>query len=164
MGSSHAIADYDFSRGARSARLQRGARSRRDAVHCACRDFVRSQDCVDIADFAAANEAELSQIVDLPHGAPSHDSFSRLFRLLDPEEMAEAFARFKAALRAELGLPSAKGVVAVDGKSLRPRLRASGRAFMPPLMISVWDAPRRGCPWRAAMRRAATKWRRPWRR
>ena len=25
--------------------------------------------CVDIADFAVANEAELSQIVDLPHGA-----------------------------------------------------------------------------------------------
>jgi hypothetical protein len=40
--------------------------------------------CVDIADFAAANEAELAQIVDLPHGAPSRDSFSRLFRLLDP--------------------------------------------------------------------------------
>jgi predicted transposase YbfD/YdcC len=95
--------------------------------------------CVDIADFAAANEAELSQIVDLPHGAPSHDSFSRLFRLLDPEEMAEAFGRFKAALRAELGLPPAKGVVAVDGKSLR-RGYERGRAFMPPLMISVWDA------------------------
>ena len=98
-----------------------------------------AQTCVDIADFAAANEAELSQIVDLPHGAPSHDSFSRLFRLLDPEEMAEAFARFKAALRAELGLPSAKGIVAVDGKSLR-RGYERGRAFMPPLMISVWDA------------------------
>ena len=40
---------------------------------------------------------------------------------------------------AELGLPSAKGVVAVDGKSLR-RGYARGRAFMPPLMISVWDA------------------------
>ena len=49
--------------------------------------------CVDIADFAAANEAELAQIVDLPHGAPSHDSFSRLFRLLDPAEMGEAFAK-----------------------------------------------------------------------
>ena len=95
--------------------------------------------CVDIADFAAANEAELSQIVDLPHGAPSHDSFSRLFRLLDPEEMAEAFARFNAALRAGLGLPPATGVVAVDGKSLR-RGYERGRAFMPPLMISVWDA------------------------
>jgi predicted transposase YbfD/YdcC len=95
--------------------------------------------CVDIADFAAVNQAELSQIVDLPHGAPSHDSFSRLFRLLDPEQMAEAFGRFKAALRAEFGLPSAKGVVAVDGKSLR-RGYERGRAFMPPLMISVWDA------------------------
>jgi predicted transposase YbfD/YdcC len=95
--------------------------------------------CVDIADFAAANEAELSQIVDLPHGAPSHDSFSRLFRLLDPEEMTEAFARFQTALRAALGLPAAKGVVAVDGKSLR-RGYERGRVFMPPLMISVWDA------------------------
>jgi hypothetical protein len=57
--------------------------------------------CVDIADFAAANEGELSQIVDLPHGAPSHDSFSRLFRLLDPEEMTAAFARFHTAARAQ---------------------------------------------------------------
>ena len=89
--------------------------------------------------FAAANQAELAQIVDLPHGAPSHDSFSRLFRLLDPEEMTEAFARFQTALRAELGLPPAKGVVAVDGKSLR-RGYERGRSFMPPLMISVWDA------------------------
>ena len=95
--------------------------------------------CVDIADFAAANEGELSQIVDLPHGAPSHHSFSRLFRLLDPEEMTAAFARFHTALRAELGLPPAKGVIAVDGKSLR-RGYQRGRAFMPPLMISVWDA------------------------
>ena len=59
------------------------------ATLCGAKTFV------DIADFAAAIEAELAQIVDLPHGAPSHDSFSRLFRLLDPEEMTEAFARFQ---------------------------------------------------------------------
>jgi predicted transposase YbfD/YdcC len=95
--------------------------------------------CVDIADFAAANEADLAEIVDLPHGAPSHDSFSRLFRLLDPDEMAKIFARFVKALREGLGLPPAKGVVAIDGKRLR-RGYERGRAFMPPLMISVWDA------------------------
>jgi DDE family transposase len=95
--------------------------------------------CVDIADFAAANEDDLAQIVDLPHGAPSHDSFSRLFRLLDPDEMAKIFARFVKALREGLGLPPAKGVVAIDGKRLR-RGYEHGRAFMPPLMISVWDA------------------------
>ena len=98
-----------------------------------------AKSCVDISDFAAAHEEELGRIVDLAHGAPSHDSFSRLFRLLDPEELAELFARFAKALRAGLGLPAARGVVAIDGKRLR-RGYQRGRAFMPPLMISVWDA------------------------
>jgi hypothetical protein len=53
--------------------------------------------------------AELADIVDLPHGAPSHDSFSRVFRLLDPEELARAFARFTAALRQGLGLGPVAG-------------------------------------------------------
>src|SRR5262249_23854619 len=81
----------------------------------------------------------LAEIVDLRHGAPSHDSFSRLFRLLDPEELAKAFARFVAALREGLGLGPAKGVVAIDGKRLR-RGYERGRSHMPPLMVSVWDA------------------------
>jgi predicted transposase YbfD/YdcC len=98
-----------------------------------------AKSCVDIADFAAANEADLAEIVDLGHGAPSHDSFSRLFRLLDPEQMAQAFARFAKALREGLGLGPANGVVAVDGKRLR-RGYERGRACMPPLMVSVWDA------------------------
>jgi predicted transposase YbfD/YdcC len=98
-----------------------------------------AKSCVDIADFAAANEATLAEIVDLDHGAPSHDSFSRVFRLLDPEEMAQVFARFVVALREGLGLGAAAGVVAIDGKRLR-RGYERGRACMPPLMVSVWDA------------------------
>src|ERR1700731_3315509 len=69
-----------------------------------------AKSCVDIADFAAAHEADLAEIVDLGHGAPSHDSFSRLFRLLDPEQMAQAFARFAKALREGMGLEPANGV------------------------------------------------------
>jgi predicted transposase YbfD/YdcC len=95
--------------------------------------------CVDIADFAAGHEQELSEIVDLPYGAPSHDTFSRLFRLLDPAELAKAFAAFMAALRSELGLGPPQGVVAIDGKSLR-RGYEKGRSYMPPLMVSVWDS------------------------
>ena len=98
-----------------------------------------AKSCVDIADFCSANEANLAEIVDLPHGAPSHDCFSRLFRLLDPDEMARAFMAFAKALREALGLGPAKGVVAIDGKRLR-RGYERGRAFMAPLMISVWDA------------------------
>ena len=98
-----------------------------------------AKSCVDIADFAGAHEGELARIVDLRHGPPSHDSFSRLFRLLDPEEVAKALARFVAALREGMGLGPAKGVVAVDGKRLR-RGYERGRSHMPPLMVSVWDA------------------------
>jgi predicted transposase YbfD/YdcC len=98
-----------------------------------------AKSCVDFADFAAANKDDMAEIVDLPHGAPSHDSFSRLFRLLDPEEMAKTFQAFARALREGLGLGPAKGVVAIDGKRLR-RGYERGRACMPPLMVSVWDA------------------------
>lgn len=98
-----------------------------------------AKSCVEIADFCAANEKLLAEIVDLPHGVPSHDSFSRLFRLLDPDEMAKAFANFARAVRAALGLGPTGGVVAIDGKRLR-RAYERGRAHMPPLMISVWDA------------------------
>ena len=98
-----------------------------------------AKDCVAVADFAAANEESLGEIVDLPHGAPSHDCFSRLFRLLDPAELEAALARFAQALRAALGLGAAAGVVAIDGKSLR-RGYERGRAFVPPMMLSVWDA------------------------
>jgi hypothetical protein len=62
-----------------------------------------AKSCVDIADFAAAHAEELAQIVDLPHGAPSHDCFSRLFHLLDPEEMAQVLTRFAKALRTGRG-------------------------------------------------------------
>jgi predicted transposase YbfD/YdcC len=97
-----------------------------------------AKSCVQMAEFADGNVDELSAMVPLPHGAPSHDTFSRVFRLLDPAELARAFAAFMAALREELGLGPARGVVAVDAKSLR-RGYEKGRAHMPPLMVSVWD-------------------------
>jgi predicted transposase YbfD/YdcC len=98
-----------------------------------------AKSCVDMADFAEANLDVLSEIADLPHGAPSHDSFSRLFRLLDPAEVAQALTRFLAALRDALKLGQPGRVIAIDGKSLR-RAYDRGRSHMPAMMLSVWDA------------------------
>ncbi|WP_457824601.1 transposase family protein, partial [Staphylococcus aureus] len=53
-----------------------------------------AKSCVEFAEFADANLDELAEIVDLPHGAPSHDSFSRVFRLLDPLALGEALRAF----------------------------------------------------------------------
>src|ERR1700743_3692859 len=97
-----------------------------------------ARSCVEIADFAEANRADLTEIIDLPADAtPSHDTFSRLFRLLDREHLEAALRRFAAAMR--VGLGPTEGVVAVDGKRLR-RAYERGRAHMPPLMVGVWDA------------------------
>jgi len=98
-----------------------------------------AKSCVEIAEFVDGRQEDLKEIVALRHGAPSHDTFSRVFRLLDPAELARAFMAFMAALRNDLGLPPPKGVVAIDAKALR-RGYDKGRAHLPPLMVSVWDA------------------------
>ena len=53
-------------------------------------------------------------------------------------QLAEVERRIRhlTALRAELGLGPAQGVVAIDGKSLR-RGYEKGRSHMPPLMVST---------------------------
>jgi DDE_Tnp_1-associated len=48
----------------------------------------------DMERFALSKEALLRQILRLEHGIPSHDTFSRVFRLLDPHSFEQAFRRF----------------------------------------------------------------------
>jgi predicted transposase YbfD/YdcC len=107
--------------------------------------------CVDIADFAAANEDSFREMLTLPHGTPSHDTFSRVFRLLDPVALEGAFTAFLSALRGSLGLPPPRGVVALDAKALK-RGYERGRPFMPPLLVGVFDSQTRLA---LAQRRAA---------
>jgi predicted transposase YbfD/YdcC len=62
----------------------------------------------------------------LENGLPSHDTFSRVFRLLDPA----AFGRFLEASLVDLGADGA-GVLAIDGKTLRRSFdRAAGRSAL----------------------------------
>lgn len=98
-----------------------------------------AKSCVDIADFAEANATDLAEMVDLPHGTPSHDSFSRLFRLLDPQQLEIALHRFAQTMREGLGLGPPQGVVSLDGKRIR-RGYERGRGSMPPLLVGIWDA------------------------
>src|SRR5690606_26940423 len=99
-----------------------------------------AKSCVEIAELADGREEELKEFITLAHGCPSHDTFSRVFRLNDPDELGRAMSAFLGALRRELGLPQRPGGgVAVDGRALR-RGYEEGKSFMPPLMVSVWDA------------------------
>ena len=93
--------------------------------------------CVDFADFADAHFEVLREIVSLRHGPPSHDTFSRVFRVLDPGELAIVLERFVSAMRKALGLRGPR-TVAIDGKSLNGAYE-KGKACVPALMVNVWD-------------------------
>lgn len=93
-----------------------------------------AEDCTDMAEFAEAKLALLREVVELAHGAPSHDTFSRVFRLLDPEAFEAAFAKFTAAFAGAL-----KGVVAIDGKALRGAYERGCKAT-PLHLVNVWAA------------------------
>jgi predicted transposase YbfD/YdcC len=95
-----------------------------------------AENCSDMADFARSREAMLRQVLKLEHGPPSHDTFSRVFRLLDPKGFAGVFYRFAEGFAAQAQL---EGVVAFDGKALK-RCYERGKSHMPPLMVSAWGA------------------------
>ncbi|MGA8473423.1 MAG: ISAs1 family transposase [Candidatus Cybelea sp.] len=93
-----------------------------------------AQSCCDIALFAKTKEALLRTVLVLAHGVPSHDTFSRVFRMLDPQAFEKAFRQFMRAFAQSL-----QGVVALDGKALR-RGYERGKSHMPPIMVTAWSA------------------------
>ncbi len=82
-----------------------------------------AETCSDFADFAADREDLFRAFLRLKHGVPSHDTFSRIFRLLDPAAFAACFERFLG----DLGAAGA-GVIAIDGKTLRRSFEDAARA------------------------------------
>ena len=98
-----------------------------------------AESCADMADFGVAKEDVLREVLRLEHGIPSHDTFSRVFRLLDPEAFEASFTRFMAAFAKGNGL---KGVVAIDGKALKGAF-AKGAKATPLHLVNVWAAEQR---------------------
>jgi predicted transposase YbfD/YdcC len=98
-----------------------------------------AKNCAEMEEFGLAKEPLLRQILTLEHGIPSHDTFSRVFRMLDPLAFEAAFGRFMAAFGEGAKIKAAKGVVAIDGKALR-RAYERGQSFMPRVMVTAWAA------------------------
>ena len=110
-----------------------------------CAVLCGGQGSVDMGLFAKAKEPFLRGFLKLENGVPSHDTFSRLFRMLDPEQFRAAFQRFMAGFSEQC-----EGVVAIDGKVLRRSFdSASGKS--PLHMVSAW-----GCEQRLVLAQIAT--------
>ncbi len=97
------------------------------AVLCGAESFPA------IEDFGYEREEWLKQFLELPEGIPSHDTFNRVLRLLDPVQFQACFLSWmRAVAEATQG-----EVVAIDGKALR-RSFDKGAAKRAIHMVSAW--------------------------
>jgi predicted transposase YbfD/YdcC len=99
-----------------------------------CAMLCGAEDCSDMAVFGRCKDAFLRQFLRLRHGTPSHDTFSRVFRLLDPAQFQACFLLFMQRFAAAVS-----GVVAVDGKALRRAFDRASRSS-PLHLVSAWAA------------------------
>jgi hypothetical protein len=79
--------------------------------------------CPEMAEFGCAKLKFLKRFLKLKHGIPSHDTFSTVFRILDPEALDAAFGRLTATLVAAL---AKGGAIAIGGKSLKGAFENGG--------------------------------------
>jgi hypothetical protein len=89
-----------------------------------------------MAEFGRAKLKFLKRFLKLRHGVPSHDTFSTVFRMLDPKALDAAFGRLTATLVAAL---AKGGVIAIDGKSLKGAYE-KGEKSSPRMMVSAYAA------------------------
>lgn len=93
---------------------------------------------VEIERFGLAKQSWLETFLELPYGIPSHDTFSRVFALLEPSCFEACFNQWIASLDVDLK----KEIIALDGKTLRGS--GNKRKQDPALhLVSAWATKKR---------------------
>jgi predicted transposase YbfD/YdcC len=87
----------------------------------------------ELAAFARARRSWFAQLLEMPNGTPSADTFRRVFEALDPRELEGALQAWVAAV----GRPFSGEVVAIDGKALKAAIEHAGTTT-PLHLLHVW--------------------------
>ncbi len=99
-----------------------------------CATICGANDWEAVAEYGRTKEQWLKRFLALPNGIPSHDTFSRLFPRLNPEQLQSCFIQWMQAVH-QL---SDGELLNVDGKTLRgAREAGNNRSFIH--MVSLWE-------------------------
>ena len=102
-----------------------------------CTVLCGGETCTDMVRFGRAKHTFLEEVLTLRYGIPSHDTFSRVFRLLDPAQFQACFLTFMRRFA-----EGCQGVVALDGKTLRRSFDRASSAS-PLHLVSAWAVEQR---------------------
>ena len=97
----------------------------------------------EMALFAAERREALSRLISYDE-APSHDTFSRILRLLPADRLSDALIRLAQQIGLAVAAEGGPAVVALDGKALR-RAYECGLAASPPLTVTAFATQTRLC-------------------
>lgn len=96
-----------------------------------CALICGAQNWGDVEQYGKSKDQWLNQFLKLPNGIPSHDTFGRVFSMLDPKQFKEAFISWAQSMRTLIGQ------IAIDGKTLRASHdKTMGKTAIH--MVSAW--------------------------
>jgi predicted transposase YbfD/YdcC len=93
---------------------------------------------VEIEHYGIAKREWLETFLELPNGIPSHDTFTRLFARLCPEQLQQCFLNW---VQAVFEIPGGQ-LISLDGKTLRGSYERGGKQGMIH-MVSAWASENR---------------------
>jgi predicted transposase YbfD/YdcC len=102
-------------------------------VIAACAVIACAESWEDIELYGRSKQAWLKTFLALPNGIPSHDTFRRVFMLIDPDAFEACFARWAQSLMGKVE----REVVAIDGKTVR-RSGSRRHDHGPLHLVSAW--------------------------
>jgi predicted transposase YbfD/YdcC len=98
-----------------------------------CAVIAGADNWEDVEEFGKSKLEWLQTFLELPNGIPSHDTFTRVFARLDPEQFQACFIRWMKAVSEGMG----GQVIAIDGKFVRgSQDQKLGKTAID--MISAW--------------------------
>jgi len=105
-----------------------------------CTLVSNGEDLEDMVEFGEQRKEWLSEILELPNGIPSHDTFNRVFQIVAPEQLSISLEA-----DAEVLLESVRGkLISLDGKKMRgvsPTSRGNKGLYI----LSAWVSENRLC-------------------
>lgn len=99
-----------------------------------CAAVCGAKTWTDIEDFGNAKLDWFETFLNLEHGIPSHDTFRRIFMILNPEDFLDIFIKWVQAITKDSDLKQ----ICIDGKSLRKSF-LKGKASSAIHMVNAWS-------------------------